>query len=280
MNPYVEIIRPGNVIMALIAVILVAIIDLDFTIPILLAIIIVFLATAGGNVINDYFDYNIDLVNCPERVLPSGKISLKNGRNYAYFLFGAAIIVEIISYILTKNLIPLIIVIGTIIVLYLYARIFKSLPLIGNFIVSFATGLTFIFGGYTINNPHIIIISYYLGFFACAMTMAREITKDIEDVEGDKKEGAQTFPIKYGKKISAAIAFILIIITCGLCPILYLNHIFSIYYLVIIIFAVFIFLYSAILIIRSQTPQNCHKVAKYLKIGMLIAFISFVFGSI
>ncbi len=266
--------------MSLIAIILVGIIDLNFTIPVILAILVVFFTTSGGNVINDYFDYNIDLVNRPDRVLPSGRMTLKEGKNYAYFLFAGSLITEIISYLITRNLIPLIIVIGTIIILFLYAKIFKTKPLIGNFIVSFTTGLTFVFGGYTINNPHIITVSYFLGFFACAMTMAREITKDIEDVEGDKKEGANTFPIKYGKKPSAILAFILIIITCALCPILYLNHIFSIYYLIIIMIAVILFLYSAILLLKNQTPENCHKVAKYLKIGMLIAFVSFVFGSL
>lgn len=280
MNPYIEIIRPGNVIMALITIILVALIDLSFTLPVLLAIIVVFFAISGGNVINDYFDYNIDCINRPDRVLPSGRISRENGRNYAYLLFAGAFITELISYYITRNLIPLIIVIFAIIILYLYAKVFKTTPLIGNFIVGFTTGLSFVFGGYTINNPSIIITSYYLGFFALTMTMAREITKDIEDVEGDKEEGAKTFPIKFGKKPAAILAFILIIITCALCPTLYIIHIFSIYYLVIITIAVIIFLYSGVLILKSQTPENCHKVSKYLKIGMLIAFVSFVVGSL
>lgn len=280
MNPYIEIIRPGNVIMALITIILVAIIDLSFTLPVLLAIIVVFFAISAGNVINDYFDYNIDCINRPDRVLPSGRISRENGRNYAYLLFAGAFITELISYYITRNVIPLIIVIFAIIILYLYAKVFKATPLIGNFIVGFTTGLSFVFGGYTINNPSIITISYYLGFFALAMTMAREITKDIEDVEGDKEEGANTFPIKFGKKPAAILAFILIIITCALCPILYLNHIFSIYYMVIVTIAVLIFLYSGVLILKSQTPENCHRVSKYLKIGMLIAFVSFVVGSL
>lgn len=280
MNPYIEIIRPGNVIMALIAIILIAIIDLNFTLPLLLAIIVVFFATSGGNVINDYFDYNIDIINRPERVLPSGKISKKNGRDYGYFLFAGAIVTELISYYITKNFIPLIIVIFAVIILYFYAKLFKTTPFIGNLIVAFTTGLCFVFGGYTINNPHIINISWYLGFFAFAMTLAREIIKDIEDYEGDKKEGANTLPIKFGKKPSAILAFLLIIITTALCPILYIKHIFSIYYLIIIAISVIIFLYSAILILKSQNAENCHKISKNLKIGMLIAFISFIFGSI
>ena len=280
MNPYIEIIRPGNVLMALLSIILLAIIDLQFTIPVVLAIIVVFFAISAGNVINDYFDYEIDCVNRPNRVLPSGRISRNGGRNYAYLLFAGAIIVQMINYLITKNLITLIIVIFALIVLYLYAKIFKSTPLIGNFIVGFITGLSFIYGGYTLNNPHIITVGYYLGFFACLMTIAREITKDIEDMEGDKIEGARTFPILYGEKPSAIITAILIVITCALCPILYINNIFSIYYLIIIIISVIIFLYSAILILKSQTPENCHKVSKYLKIGMLIAFVAFVVCSL
>ena len=71
------------------------------------------------------------------------------------------------------------------------------------------------------------------------MTTAREITKDIEDIEGDKLEGAKTFPIVYGSKISAIIAISLIIIDCALCPILYIYHIFNINYLIVVSIAVF-----------------------------------------
>ena len=57
MNPYIEIIRPGNAIMSAIVIILVAIIDRSFNLPIFLAMLAVFFETAAGNVINDYFDY-------------------------------------------------------------------------------------------------------------------------------------------------------------------------------------------------------------------------------
>ena len=99
-------------------------------------------------------------------------------------------------------------------------------------------------------------------------------------MEGDKKEGAKTLPILYGEKITTALAVFLIIIDSALCPVLYYNHIFSIYYLIVIAIAVIIFLYSAILILRNQDRQTAGKVSKYLKIGMLIAFVAFIFGSV
>lgn len=279
MNPYIEILRPGNAVMGAITIILIAIIDRTFNLPILLAMLAVFFETAAGNVINDYFDYNIDLINKPERPIPSGRISLKNGRNYGYLLFLLGTICGFLISFLTGNWIPFMIVLLADVVLYLYASTLKSTPLIGNLAVGFMTGFGFVFGGFTINNPTIILTSIFLGFFAFVMTTAREIVKDIEDIEGDKADGARTLPILIGEKIPAILAFILIIIDCALCPLLYFYNIFGFYYLIVIAIAVLLFLYSAILIIRNQNRQTAHKVSKYLKIGMLIAFVAFIFGS-
>ena len=103
-------------------------------------------------------------------------------------------------------------------------------------------------------------------------------TNEKVDIEGDKLEGAKTFPIVYGSKISAIIAISLIIIDCALCPILYIYHIFNINYLIVVSIAVLIFLYGAISL-RKQDSKTANKVSKYLKIGMLIAFIAFAIGT-
>ena len=279
MNPYLEILRPGNALMGAISIILIAIIDKTISIPIVLAMLAVFFETAAGNVINDYFDYNIDLINKPERPIPSGRISLENGKRYAYLLFAAGTVCGFLISYLTANWIPFIIVLIADVVLYLYAYKLKATPLIGNLAVGFMTGFGFVFGGFTINNPSIVMTSIFLGFFAFVMTTAREIIKDIEDVEGDRKDGARTLPILIGKKKPAILATILIIIDCALCPLLYIYHIFGALYLVIIAVAVIIFIYSAILIMKSQEEPVAHKSSKLLKIGMLIAFLSFALGS-
>lgn len=279
MNPYIEILRPGNAMMGAIAIILVAIIDRSFNIPIILAMLAVFFETAAGNVINDYFDYNIDLINKPERPIPSGRISVTAGRNYGYLLFLLGTICGFLISFLTNNWIPFLIVLLADVVLYLYAHKLKSTPLLGNLTVGFMTGFGFVFGGFCLNNPTIITTSIYLGFFAFVMTTARELVKDIEDMEGDKAEGAKTLPIIYGERITAILAFILIIVDCALCPLLYYNQIFSFYYLIVIAIAVILFIYSAILIIKNQDRTTAGKVSKYLKIGMLIAFVSFICGS-
>ncbi len=279
MNPYIEILRPGNALMGAITIILVALIDKTFNIPVILAMMAVFFETVAGNVINDYFDYNIDLINKPERPIPSGRISLENGKRYGYLLFLAGTICGFLISYITNNWIPLGIVLFADIVLYLYAYKLKSTPLIGNLAVGFMTGFGFVFGGFCINNPSIIMTSTFLGFFAFVMTTAREIIKDIEDIEGDKADGAKTLPIMIGAKIPALLAAILVLIDCALCPLLYFYHIFGVLYLAIIVIAVILFLYSAAIIVKSQDEKTAGKSSKYLKIGMLIAFVAFAVSS-
>ncbi|WP_294006856.1 UbiA family prenyltransferase [uncultured Methanobrevibacter sp.] len=280
MNPYIEILRPGNALMGAISIILVALIDKTISIPVILAMLTVFFETAAGNVINDYFDYKIDLINKPERPIPSGRISLENGRNYGYLLFAAGTMCGFLISYITNNWIPFGIVLFADVVLYLYAYTLKTTPLLGNLTVGFMTGFGFGFGGFSINNPSIIMTSLFLGFFAFVMTTAREIVKDIEDIEGDKADCAKTLPILIGEKKPAILAAVLIIIDSALCPLLYYYHIFGILYLVVIAIAVILFIYSAILILKSQERAVAAKVSKNLKIGMLITFVAFVFGSL
>lgn len=299
MNAYIKILRPENAIMAVIAVLLVAIVDKNFSLTIFLTMLAVFLATGGGNVINDYFDHKIDAINKPNRPIPSGRIPLKNARNYAIILFLVAIIIGIfisllisgfihLNYLNNSNLtnyrsflgfnfLPVAIVsISSILMIY-YAYSLKKSILIGNIVVSFLTGLCFVFAGVVIGD---IVVPIYLAFFAFLMTMAREIVKDTEDIVGDKKENAKTFPIVYGKRVSGILAGILMIITSLLSPILYFGGVFNIFYLIVMILAIIIFLYGAYNIFKIQEEEDCEKVSKLIKIGMLITFIAFAIGSI
>lgn len=77
----------------------------------------------------------IDKINKPERPIPSGRISLKNAKNYSYSLFIISTILSILISYLVLNIIPFLIVIICCGIMYLYARYFKAMPLIGNIVV-------------------------------------------------------------------------------------------------------------------------------------------------
>ena len=283
MNAYLEIIRPGNAVMAAIAVILMMFVGHYYGLPIIICALIVFVCTGAGNTINDVFDVKIDEINKPNRPIPSGRISLENARNYAYALFGIGIALSIICSYLVNSIWPSVIVIPAVIIMYFYARNLKAMPLVGNITVATLTGFCFVIAGTVIacatGSLKILFISVYLGLFALFMTLAREIVKDMEDIEGDKLEGARTFPILYGKKIPSIVSIILIVVTTLMCPILYIYKIFNISYMVIMIIPIIIFLYCAYALKLNPSEKIGAKVSKNLKIGMLISFVAFVIGS-
>jgi geranylgeranylglycerol-phosphate geranylgeranyltransferase len=271
MNAYLEILRPFNAIMGVIAVLLVAIISGNFNYFVPVACVIVFIFTGAGNAINDYFDHKIDAINKPERPIPSGRISLNTAAIYATILFVIATIMALII-----GIIPGIIVVLSAILMFLYAYKLKKSLLVGNLSIAFLTGLCFVFAGVVLGT---VFLSILLGFYAFLMTMAREIVKDMEDVEGDSMEGANTFPIKFGMKSSSILAAFFMILASLTSPALYFIGIFNFLYLIILIFAIAIFLLCAVSIIKDQSKENTKIVSKRIKIGMGIVFLAFALGS-
>ncbi len=283
MNAYLEILRFGNSIMAAIAVILMMLVGHYYGLPMIICAVIVFLFTGAGNTINDVFDYKIDAINKPHRPIPSGRISIDSARKYAYLLFSIGIILSFIVGYMVKSIYPVLIVLFACIVMYFYARNLKAMPLIGNITVAVLTGFCFVIAGTILaavqGTNHYLFVSIYLGLFAVFMTLAREIVKDMEDIEGDKKEGARTFPILYGKRIPSAVSIFLIVVTTLMCPVLYIYKIFNVLYMVIMVVPIVIFLYSAFILKLDPSEEICAKVSKNLKIAMLISFVAFVLGS-
>jgi geranylgeranylglycerol-phosphate geranylgeranyltransferase len=272
MNPYLEIIRPGNAILAVIAVLLMAVISGVFTVEVLIACIVVFVATGFGNAVNDYFDHKIDAVNKPERPIPSGRISLKAA---GYYSLALALFSNIMA-ILFLGMIPELIVVASTLLMFYYAHTLKKKLLIGNFAISLLTGLSFVFGGLVVGAT---IASIYLGFYALLTTMMREIVKDMEDVKGDKVEGANTLPIAYGMKSSSILAASFMIFASLTSPILYILGILTIWFLPVLFIAILIFLSSAVSILRDRSTENAQKISGRVKIGMVVTLIAYAAGS-
>lgn len=272
MNPYLEIIRPGNAILAVIAVLLMAFFSGVFTFHVLVACIVVFVVTGFGNAINDYFDHKIDAINKPERPIPSGRISL---RRAAYYSLALALLGNILAF-LFLGLVPELIVLVSTLLMFYYAHTLKKKLLIGNFIISFLTGLSFVFGGVVVGAT---IPSIYLGFYAFLSTMMREIVKDMEDVRGDKIEGANTLPIAYGMKSSSILAASFMIFASVTSPILYFLGILTLWYLPVLFIAILIFLSSAVSILKDRSVENAGKISKMVKIGMVVTLIAYAAGS-
>ncbi len=234
-----------------------------------LVFLVIFLITGAGNAINDYFDSGIDAVNRPDRPIPSGRLTKGSAYKFSIALFASGILM---AYFIAS--VPFFIALFNSLLLYFYAFFLKRKVFVGNLSVSYLTGSTFIFGGaaYGIKG---IEATYVLFILSMLATLAREIVKAIEDMDGDSKDGAVTLPIRIGERPSAYIASAVGLLAVLLSPLPYITGLFKDSYLLVVGIADIVFLYAVFLILKKNPSAS----SKYFKVAMFLALVAFIAGS-
>jgi geranylgeranylglycerol-phosphate geranylgeranyltransferase len=268
MLSYLEILRIPNAVMSVIAVIVSAILVGFYEPPqILMASLAVFLISGGGMAINDYFDYKADKVNKPKRTIPSGRIPRRNALLYSLILF---ILGNIFVFFLNSKMLYL--ALFNTFLLLIYSWKLKKIILLGNFTVSWLTASIFLFGSLLSGFITVTVLILFLMVFSS--TVGREVTKTIEDMEGDKKINANTLPIVVGRNFAAWVAVFFIIFAVLFSPIPYIFHLLNSKYIYLVTISDIILLYSCFAIIISPKKSQ-----KLMKIGMLVGLLAFLVGA-
>lgn len=225
----------------------------------------------AGMIINDYFDFEIDKINRPERPLPSNLISKKRSLIYYGFL-------NVIALILIRNFqfLVFVIALASIFMIFMYSYKLKKIILVGNIVVSLMTGTAFIFGGAIGGDILKLIIP---AIFAFLINLAREILKDIEDMEGDRAIGLKTFPILFGKQnaLNLAIAVLGVLIIATFFP--FVTGFYKIEYFIVVLFGVDLFLIYAIKsLLNDSSNKNLRKIGNLIKYDMAVGLIAILLG--
>jgi geranylgeranylglycerol-phosphate geranylgeranyltransferase len=229
------------------------------------------LVTVGANAINDSFDIEIDRINRPDRPLPLGILTQRDAQQLWLIVSLSAICINIIIH-----LSALLIVVFSIILLYYYSARLKKTVLVGNAVVAFMTGMAFIYGGAIVGH---IERAYIPATFAFLVNFARELVKDVEDVEGDRKEHAATLPVRYGTKpalIGANLSLLALIVT----TLLVIKY--SVYYSAftyIVIAADVLFCIAGVMMWQNTSSNHMRYVSSILKLSMIIGLIAIIAGS-
>ncbi|MEC8616775.1 MAG: UbiA family prenyltransferase [Bacteroidota bacterium] len=233
----------------------------------------IILTTASGYLINNFFDFNSDAIN---------------GKNQFYFSKSHYLISYIIHVILSFFFIFISDLSGAWIQLVFYCHMLvlfysvflQHIPLIGNLAVAILCGIV-------VYIPHILLVGFQwnnnfnlqdsnselLVIFSMLFTLARELIKDVEDLQGDQKTNSNTIAVAFGVKTSKTliisvffISFLTLIYSCFLTPITVNSLCFFIPTLVI----------TGILIlnsIKSNSKIAFNKLSKLVKIQFLIATV-------
>jgi geranylgeranylglycerol-phosphate geranylgeranyltransferase len=283
MKAYLELMRYGNCIMAALAAsigVFIAYNILAANTPgvllfpfygCALVFLTVFLVTGAGNTINDYYDIEIDRVNKPMRPIPSGRISTSAALYFSIALF----IAGTASAFLINVPCGVIALFNSLLLIY-YARTLKRTVLLGNLAVGYLTGSTFLFGGAVFFGSGGLESVFVLFLLATLATVAREIVKDIEDMDGDMKDGARTLPIVTGARKAAYIAASIGLIAVLASPLPYIQSLMSFRYLFLVAVADLLFAVAVYEILGKDNPAGS---SRMFKMAMAFALISFLAGA-
>jgi geranylgeranylglycerol-phosphate geranylgeranyltransferase len=240
-----------------------------------------FFIAGSGNVINDYYDIEIDKVNRPDRPIPRGSITLKQAIMLWITSAIIGMVIAIIHGLLFKiGILNIIIALFMVFIGWLYAAWGKKSGFIGNIIVSISFSIGLIYGA-ILNNSN---VPYYIFFFFLTsffLLLSREIIKGCEDIEGDKKEGVKTLAIRIGIKKSTIISMVF-----GFCAIVFFilpyftNIINPLFFLISMFFGLGIVSYAIILMMKKELEKdNFKKISLVLKSGAYLGLIAFLFAS-
>jgi len=162
------------------------------------------------------------------------------------------------------------------VLLYFYSSDLKGTTLWGSILVSLMNGVVVFFSAQGVDEKFNGYFAEY-AFLAFLITLAREIVKDIEDIEGDKTREYETFPIEYGARKSVWLS--MAILTLLNIHMVYIiteskNLYFGIFSAVFVLMPVFYFYYQ---LLTAEEKADYTRIQKRLKWLMVSGILSVVF---
>lgn len=250
------------------------------------------LIAAGGYIINDYFDLNIDQVNKPDKLVVEKIIS----RRWVIFwhlilsVTGVALGFYVdwftrVKFLGVANLI-------CVALLFLYSISLKKKMLVGNVLISLLTAWVILvigwcetsnllqpslLGSYT---ERITRITFLYAGFAFVISLIREVVKDMEDIEGDRKFGCTTMPIVLGINATKVFVAVWLVVLTGALSIV------QFYALIIkwwwsaaysVLFIIIPLIYASKLLFKSNTSVDYYKLSNIIKAIMFTGILSMFF---
>jgi 4-hydroxybenzoate polyprenyltransferase len=257
--------------------------DFQFTILLLATL---FIAVAG-NIINDIYDIETDLVNKPNRIIVDKHISEKAAFNLfiIFNIIGVGLGFYLANDINRSGFATLFVITSAL--LYVYSTYLKYLILIGNIVISILIVLSILIVGFfdlipnlspSNKDVHIGIFQILLVYsaFAFVLNLIREVVKDIEDINGDYKAEMKTLPIVIGRERTTIIAFAL-----SLLPIFGIIYIivdslykYELVMAYLLLFVVAPTIYTSIKLYAAEKEKDYYHISQLLKLIMLSGVLS------
>ena len=185
---------------------------LDYSLLILTTVII----AAAGNLINDYFDVKADRVNRPKKLIITRHLKKRWAILIHWTLNILAVFFSILLTIRYNSFLFLFVHLMSMNLLWFYSVHFKKKLFVGNIIIAGLTAVVPLLSvwyfkvanesslPYNVFHPETWSTNlnysfvYFTALCAFFQNWSREISKDIQDIQGDKLIHVVSLPMKYG----------------------------------------------------------------------------------
>ena len=205
----------------------------------------------------------------PHRPIPSKLVTPAEALALAVFLLIAGLLLS-----LTVSTSALLFSIGLTIIGLLYNRKFKKYGLVGNLMVSFSVGMTFIFGGLSVGLPFNKVVVFF-AIITALVDLGEEIASDAMDVKGDKLIDSNSIAIKHGKEKALRLSAFIFAIVILLSLIPFLLQWFEIIYLFPIVIMDIFIAFSTFKLIKSKNEEG-RKYIRLLYLGATFGLLIFL----
>ena len=239
------------------------------------------------NALNDILDVEIDKLNQPNRPLPRGDISLNNAKFLTAILMCFSLFCLVYSGYISSSIedgfeswAPSILI--WLLAIFLltnyesssnYSLKLKDRGLPGNFAISLSVGMVILFGAAGVFEPtEPRVLSLF--FIGLSYNLAREIVKDIEDMEGD--EGRNTLAMRIGVEKARVLAWMILLLTMVSILAPFALEIFPASHLLLIIPG----LMTIFLVKRKLAYAEDRNAQKLIKKSLQLTLLGFIISSL
>ena len=230
-----------------------------FDLKLLMLVLASSVTIAGGYIINNFYDFEKDLINRPQKSMLDRLVGQNTKLSFYFTLNFIAVIMA--SYVSFRAVVFFSIFIFAI---WFYSHKLKKLPIIGNLSSAVLT-----------ITPFFVVFIYYKNFetiifvhatFLFLIIAMRELVKDLENIKGDLALNYKTIPIVYGEKASKRMLMVFTLLT--FIPIYFIvnrfdiGHMYYFFYLCVLLLVVFL-----VLLWKAKTKTHyliLHNILKFI----------------
>lgn len=235
----------------------------------LLGFLSVFFISATSLILNDYFDYESDQINAPERPLPAGLVTRQDVLWLSSLITLLGFTASSMLGFRALSVAVLVWAVG-----FLYNWRFKKAGLLGNLMVSFSVGMTFIFGGIAVDRLFEKNV-WFFSILVLLINLGEEIAADAMDVVGDRQAGSRSLPVLLGAENALKISALVFLLGFAFSWVPFVAGWIAWTYGFPILLMDGVIVYSAINLVNPRNPQR-RKYIRWIYMSGLAAILIFI----